>query len=230
MDMEDESARGEEELKSGSDGAPGEAEATEEASTVAPEADLGAAVDSEGAQADLDPDMKWYAIHTMSGYEKKVSESLRLRFAQSEMSDRLSEILVPEEDVVDIRGGKRRVSKRKFFPGYILARMKMDERTWYLVKETPRVTGMLGEVASPSPLSNEEVVRLKDQMSGSIEKPRPKYAYSEGDVVRVIDGPFINFSGAVEEVNSERAKVKVNVLIFGRPTPVELSFSQVEKA
>jgi transcriptional antiterminator NusG len=173
--------------------------------------------------------MSWYVLHTYSGYEKKVQEQLRERLRQHGMTDLVGEILVPEEKVVEIKGGKKRESKRKFFPGYILIQMFMDERVWHVVKETPRITGFLGDAKAPIPMSQDEVVRLKDQMSGAAEKPRPKFAFDVGESVRVNDGPFANFTGALDEVNMERGKVKVMVSIFGRATPVELEFAQIEK-
>ena len=174
-------------------------------------------------------DMKWYVAHTYSGYEKKVAESLRERVRQAGLHEQVGEILVPEEDVVEIRGGKKRVSARKFFPGYIMIEMIMDEKIFHLIKDTPRVTGFLGDAKEPIPLSAEDVARLKDQLTGAAEKPKPKYAYEVGESVRVNDGPFANFTGVLDEVNSERGKVKVMVSIFGRSTPVELEFSQIEK-
>lgn len=172
--------------------------------------------------------MNWFVLHTYSGYEKKVALTLRERLKQHGMADKVGDILVPEEDVMEMRSGKRRISRRKFFPGYIMIEMVMDESTWYVVKETPRITGFLGDT-HPIALGAHEVMRLKDQLSGAAEKPRPKYEYDVGESVRVIDGPFANFTGVLDEVNNERAKVKVMVSIFGRSTPVELEFSQIEK-
>lgn len=174
-------------------------------------------------------EMKWYVAHTYSGYEKKVAESLRERIRQAGLGDQVGEILVPEEDVVEIRGGKKRVSARKFFPGYVMIEMVMSEKLFHLIKDTPRITGFLGDAKEPIPLAEGEVARLKEQLSGAAEKPKPKYAYEVGESVRVIDGPFANFTGVLDEVNIERAKVKVMVSIFGRSTPVELEFSQIEK-
>lgn len=173
--------------------------------------------------------MNWYVLHTYSGYEKKVAEQLRERLRQHGLGDCVGGILVPEESVVEVRGGKKRVSSRKFFPGYIMIEMVMDDRTWYVVKETPRITGFLGDAKEPIPMSADEVARLKDQLSGTAEKPKPKFAFEVGEQVRVIDGPFANFTGVLDEVNPERGKVKVMVSIFGRSTPVELEFSQIEK-
>jgi len=173
--------------------------------------------------------MHWYVLHTYSGYEKKVREQLRERLKQHGMIDSLGDILIPVEDVVEIKSGKKRVSSRMFFPGYVLIEMAMDEQIWYVVKETPRITGFLGDSNMPTALSDDEVMRIKDQMVGGAEKPRPKFSYNVGESVRVIDGPFANFSGVLEEVNMDRGKVKVMVSIFGRATPVELEFSQIEK-
>ncbi|MFW2330994.1 MAG: transcription termination/antitermination protein NusG [Nitrospinota bacterium] len=187
---------------------------------------------SENLVADVpveNSDYKWYALHIFSGYEKKVSAQLKIRLAHYGLSDMLETALVPEEDVVEIRKGKKRVSKRKFFPGYILVKMKMTDETLHIIKDTPRVTGFLGDSEEPIPLSEHEISGLQAKMTGSLEKPRSKYEYEVGDSVRVIDGPFANFSGKLEDVNLERGKVKVMVSIFGRSTPVELLFSQVEK-
>ncbi len=211
-------------------------EETSPAEEVALEATDGAAEEAKvetDDDTDLEPTidktgMKWYVLHTYSGYEKKVSLALRERLRQYRISDAVGDILVPEEDVVEVRGGKKRISRRKFFPGYIVMEMHMNEDSWYVVKETPRVTGFLGD-KEPIPLSLEEVSRLKEQLSGAAEKPRPKYEYEVGESVRVIDGPFANFSGVLDEVNNERGKVKVMVSIFGRATPVELEFTQIEK-
>jgi len=172
---------------------------------------------------------KWYVAHTYSGYEKKVAKTLRERVRQAGMEDKVGDILVPEENVVEIKGGRKRISARKFFPGYIMIEMVMDEKMLYLVKETPRITGFLGDANEPAPLKPDEVERLKEQLSGAAEKPKPKYAFEVGESVRVTDGPFANFTGVLDEVNAERGKVKVMVSIFGRSTPVELEFSQIEK-
>jgi transcriptional antiterminator NusG len=198
--------------------------------TPVDEAPTVASADEDAPKPLTRPGMGWFVLHTYSGYEKKVATQLRQRLEQLGFGDRVGDILVPEEDVVEVRSGKKRVTKRKFFPGYILIEMVMDEDTWYVVKETPRITGFLGDATQPIPLGVDEVSRLKEQMTGSIEKPRPKYAYEVGEAVRVIDGPFANFTGSLDEVNPERGKVKVMVSIFGRATPVELEFSQIEKA
>jgi len=184
---------------------------------------------AEAPRAGGKPGMKWYVLHTYSGYEKKVKEALAERLKQHGMLDSLGEILIPVEDVVEIKSGKKRKSSRMFFPGYVLIEMVMDEKIWYVVKETPRITGFLGDSIMPTPLTDSEVSRIKDQMAGSHEKPRPKFSYNVGESVRVTDGPFANFAGVLEEVNMDRGKVKVMVSIFGRATPVELEFSQIEK-
>lgn len=211
--------------------APNGGASNEEASNGESPAEASPTEESEESPAEaplIKAGMNWFVLHTYSGYEKKVAIALRERLAQTGISEKVGDILVPEEDVVEVRSGKRRISRRKFFPGYIMIEMVMDEETWYVVKETPRITGFLGDT-HPIALSPDEVVRLKDQLSGAAEKPRPKYEYEVGESVRVIDGPFANFSGVLDEVNPERAKVKVMVSIFGRSTPVELEFAQIEK-
>jgi len=205
----------------------------------AEETDAQGPVEAKGAAAEPEKgatpapakgkEKKWYVLHTYSGYEKKVREHLQERLKQHGMLDSLGEILIPVEDVVEIKSGKKRKSSRMFFPGYVLIEMAMDERIWYVVKETPRITGFLGDSILPTALTDDEVSRIKDQMAGSAEKPRPKFSYSVGESVRVTEGPFANFSGVLEEVNMDRGKVKVMVSIFGRATPVELEFSQIEK-
>ena len=173
--------------------------------------------------------MSWYVLHTYSGYEKKVREQLRERLKQHGMAGHVGQILIPEEKVVEIKSGKKRESMRMFFPGYVLIEMAMDEKVWYVVKETPRITGFLGDANLPTPLRPDEVARLRGQIEGGAERPRPKHTFNVGEAVRVTDGPFANFSGELEEVNMERGKVKVMVTIFGRATPVELEFAQIEK-
>ncbi len=172
--------------------------------------------------------VKWYVIHTYSGFEHKVKTSLKEQFAMHGISDRLGDILVPMEDVKEFRNGKQRVTSRKFFPGYVLIQLDLNEKVLMTIKESPRVTGFLGG-STPTPLSDKDVKNLMDQMAGTVEKPRPKVEFSVGDSVRVIDGPFTHFSGRIEEVNAERGKVKLMVSIFGRATPVELDFPQIEK-
>ncbi len=187
------------------------------------------AVEAEEPTTSSNPNMKWYVLHTYSGYEKKVRDQLHDRLKQSGLAEYVGKVLVPEEDVVEIKSGKKRISTRKFFPGYVMIEMEMNEKVWYVVKETPRITGFLGDANVPLALSADEVSRIMEQMTGVADKPRPKFPYSFGESVRVIDGPFANFTGVLDEVNMERGKVKVMVSIFGRSTPVELEFSQIEK-
>ena len=173
-------------------------------------------------------ELKWYVIHTYSGFEHKVKLSIKEQFAMHNISENLGDILVPMEDVKEFRGGKQKVVSRKFFPGYVLIQLELNDKVLAAIKESPRVTGFLGG-STPTPLSDREVKQLMDQLAGTVEKPRPKVAFQVGDAVRVIDGPFTHFSGRVEDVNPERGKVKLMVSIFGRATPVELDFPQIEK-
>lgn len=174
--------------------------------------------------------MRWYVVHAYSGYEKKVAAALRDRVALYGMEDRFGEILVPTEEVVEIRGGQKRKSERKFFPGYVLVQMDLGDDTWHLVKETPRVMGFIGGKADqPAPITDKEAEAILQRVQDSEDKPRPKTVFEAGEVVRVIDGPFNDFNGVVEEVNYEKSRVRVSVSIFGRTTPVELEFTQVEK-
>ena len=172
---------------------------------------------------------QWYIVHTYSGYENKVRESLKQRADSLGMNEAIGEVLIPTEDVVEMRDGNRVISKKKFFPGYVLINMELNDATWHVVKNTPKVTGFVGSATSPVPLTQEEVDRIISQVSVAAEKPKPKFQFQRGDPVRIIDGPFSNFQGAVEEVNNDRATVKVMVTIFGRSTPVELDFLKVEK-
>jgi transcriptional antiterminator NusG len=172
---------------------------------------------------------KWYVVHTYSGYENKVKQSLEERLQSQNLQEKVSRILIPTEDVIEIKGGKKRVSARKYFPGYIMVEMEMDDDLWYLIKNTPRVTGFLGGKKDPTPLLEEEVKALLQRVEGESTKPKPKVQFQQGESVRVIDGPFTNFTGVVDEISPERGKVKVMVSIFGRATPVELEFLQVEK-
>lgn len=175
--------------------------------------------------------MQWYVVHAYSGFEKSVQRALKERIERAGMQDKFGEILVPVEEVVEMKGGHKSVTERKFFPGYVLVQMEMDDATWHLVKSTPKVTGFVGGTATkPSPISEREVQALLQQIQEGVEKPRPKVLYEPGELVRIIDGPFSDFNGTVEEVNYEKSKLRVSVTIFGRATPVELDFSQVEKA
>jgi len=173
--------------------------------------------------------MRWYIIHTYSGFESRVKESLRQRADAMGMGDAIGEILIPTEEVVEMRDGRKVVSSKKFFPGYILVNMTMSDDAWHMVKNTPKVTGFVGTGVKATPLSQEEVDRIINQVTTSAEKPKPKFVYKEGESVRIVDGPFSNFSGTVEEVNHDRNTLKIMVTIFGRSTPVELDFLQVEK-
>ena len=172
---------------------------------------------------------RWYIIHTYSGFENRVKESLRQRADALGMSAEIGDILIPTEEVVEMRDGRKIVSSKKFFPGYILVHMEMSDHAWHVVKNTPKVTGFVGTGIKPTPLLQEEVDRIINQVTTSAEKPKPKFVYKEGESVRIIDGPFSNFSGTVEEVNHDRNTLKIMVTIFGRATPVELDFLQVEK-
>ncbi len=174
--------------------------------------------------------MRWYVVHAYSGYEKKVAAALKERVALYGMEDRFGDILVPTEEVVEIKGGQKRKSERKFFPGYVLVQMDLGDDTWHLVKETPRVMGFIGGKADqPAPITDKEADAILQRVQDSEDKPRPKTVFEAGEVVRVVDGPFNDFNGVVEEVNYEKSRVRVSVSIFGRSTPVELEFTQVEK-
>ena len=172
---------------------------------------------------------QWYIIHTYSGFENRVKESLRQRADAMGMGEIIGDILIPTEEVVEMKDGKKVVSSKKFFPGYILVNMAMSDDAWHMVKNTPKVTGFVGTGIKPTPLSQEEVDRIINQVTTSAEKPKPKFVFKEGEQVRIVDGPFSNFSGTVEEVNHDRNTLKIMVTIFGRSTPVELDFLQVEK-
>lgn len=175
--------------------------------------------------------MRWYVVHAYSGFEKSVARNLAERIERAGMKESFGEILVPVEEVIEMKGGQKSVSERKFFPGYVLVQMDMTDDTWHLVKSTPKVTGFVGGTAmKPTPISQKEVDAIMDQMKEGVEKPKPKVLFEVGQSVRVIDGPFTDFNGTVEEVNYDKSKLRVSVLIFGRATPVELEFGQVEKA
>ncbi len=172
----------------------------------------------------------WYVVHAYSGYEKHVMRSLQEQIALKGLESKFGEILVPTEEVVEMRDGKKRKSERKFYPGYVLVQMDMDDDAWHLVKSTPRVMGFIGGTAErPVPISDREAESILQKIETGAEKPRPKTLFEPGEVVRVVDGPFADFNGVVEEVDYEKSRVKVAVLIFGRSTPVDLEFSQVEK-
>jgi transcription termination/antitermination protein NusG len=174
--------------------------------------------------------LRWYVVHAYSGMEKAVERNLRERIERAGMHAKFGRILVPTEEVVELKHGKKSVSERRFFPGYVLVEMLMDDESWHLVKHTSKVTGFVGGAKNrPSPISEAEVMKIVNQMQEGIEKPKPKVEWQVGELVRVKDGPFTDFNGAVEDVNYEKSKVRVSVTIFGRATPVELDFAQVEK-
>ncbi len=174
---------------------------------------------------------RWYVVHAYSGYEKQVMRSLLERVDRYELDDLFGDILVPTEEVVEMRAGKKRRSERKFYPGYVLVNMEMNDETWHMVKETPRVMGFIGGTADrPAPITEKEAAAILDRVESGAEAPKPKTLFEPGEMVRVIDGPFADFNGTVEEVNYEKSRLQVAVLIFGRSTPVELEFGQVEKA
>jgi transcriptional antiterminator NusG len=173
---------------------------------------------------------QWYIIHTYSGFEKKVKESLEGRVAAFGLGERIGRVLIPTEDVVEVRGGKKVVSARMFYPGYVLVEMEMDDDTWHVVRSTPRVTGFVGSGQTPSPLSEAEVDNIIHRVTTSADRPKPKVTFERNEQVRIVEGPFATFTGVVDEVNPDRSTLKVSVTIFGRSTPVELDFAQVEKA
>ncbi len=173
--------------------------------------------------------IRWYVVHVYSGFEKKVAEAIREQAVQHDMEDFFEEVLVPTEEVIELRRGQKVSSERKFFPGYVLAKMELTDESWHLVKNTPKVTGFLGSKGRPSPISQAEADRILHQVQEGVERPKPSITFEIGEQVRVADGPFTSFSGLVEEVDEERARLKVAVSIFGRATPVELEYSQVEK-
>ena len=172
---------------------------------------------------------QWFIVHTYSGFERKVAESLRQRVQAYGVIDEIGEILIPTEDVVEMRGGRKVVTTKRFFPGYILVEMAMTDNAWHVVKNTPKVTGFVGAGAQPTPLTQEEVDQILLQVSTAAEAPKPKYSFEKGDHVRINEGPFASFNGVVDDVNLDRNTLKVMVTIFGRSTPVELDFLQVEK-
>ncbi len=172
---------------------------------------------------------QWFIIHTYSGFEKKVKESLESRVAAFGLGEKIGRMMIPTEDVVEVRGGKKVVSPRMCYPGYVLVEMEMDDYTWHVVRSTPRVTGFVGSGQSPTPLSEEEMQAILNRMTTSAEKPKPKLTFERNEQVRIVDGPFANFTGEVEEINTDRNTLKISVTIFGRSTPVELDFAQVEK-
>ena len=187
-----------------------------------------------------DVNTRWYVVHAYSGFEKSVAQALRDRIVRAEMQDRFGEVLVPTEEVVEMRSGQKRRSERKFFPGYVLVQIvthdeggipRIDSESWHLIKETPKVMGFIGGTADrPLPIADHEADMILQRVQDGVEKPKPKVLFEPGEMVRVVDGPFNDFNGVVEEINYEKSRLRVAVLIFGRSTPVELAFSQVEKA
>ena len=174
---------------------------------------------------------RWYVIHAYSGYEKQVKRSLENRIERADMEEMFGDVLVPTEEVVEMKGGQKRRSDRKFFPGYVLVEMEMTDDTWHLVKDVPKVMGFIGGTAErPAPISKKEADAILNRLQEGADKPRPKVLFEPGEMVRVVDGPFNDFNGVVEDVDYDKSRLKVAVLIFGRSTPVELEFHQVEKS
>ena len=224
------------------EGAPESAPESSAAPEASPEAETaaasGAAVESPAAIVEevleapaVDPTagMNWYIIHTYSGFENKVAESLKARASAYGFMEKVGQVLIPTEEVVELRNGKKVTSKRLLYPGYVLVQIAMDDELWHQVKNTPRVTGFVGGGNTPVPLSADEVNSILYRQASSAERPRPKLTFEKNETVRIVDGPFTNFSGKVEDINSERNTLRVMVTIFGRSTPVELDFLQVEK-
>ena len=177
-----------------------------------------------------DNDMRWYVVHAYSGFEAKAKQALEERIRTHKMEERFGEVHVPQETVVELVRGQKKTSNRKFFPGYILVQMKMNQDTWHLVMETPKITGFVGDQSDPSPMDPEEVSRIMDQVKEGASSPKAKMSFEQGETIKVVDGPFTDFMGTIEEVKPEKGKVKVLISIFGRATPVELDFIQVERA
>src|SRR5579862_2862859 len=202
---------------------------TAEPDEVTPETDEVAPADAAPAVPVADETKHWYIIHTYSGFEQKVADSLKGRAQAFGFADQIGQILIPTEEVVELRGGKKVTSKRMLYPGYVLVQMDMSDQLWHEVKNTPRVTGFVGGGNSPVPLSADEVNQILYRQATAAERPRPKLTFEKNETVRINDGPFANFSGKVDEVNSDRNTLRVLVTIFGRATPVELDFLQVEK-
>jgi transcriptional antiterminator NusG len=183
----------------------------------------------EKRQEETERDLQWYIVHTYSGFEERVRETLKQRAEALGMGEAFGEIKIPTETVVELKGGKKRETQRKFFPGYILVQMEMSDAAWHVVRNTPKVTGFVGTGKKPTPLTQKEVDQILEQVTSAKEKPKPKYVFEKGEPVKIVDGPFSNFTGVVEDVNLDRNTLKVMVTIFGRQTPVELEFLQVQK-
>ena len=230
----DEGVRGEE-IHGESDGIHGAGEEMEEShlhpetELPASENELGGAPHAAGLDTPASSNKNWYIVHAYSGFEQKVAESLKTRSQAFGFADRLGQILIPTEEVVELRNGKKVTSKRLLYPGYVLVEMEMDDELWHAVKNTPRVTDFVGGGTKPVPLTADEVNSVLYRQASSAERPRPKLTFEKNETVKIIDGPFTNFSGKVDEVNTERNTLRVMVTIFGRSTPVELDFLQVEK-
>jgi transcriptional antiterminator NusG len=206
--------------------APGEVTAAGELETE----EVAAAAEAPVVEEPVAEDSRhWYIIHTYSGFERKVAESLRTRADAFGFSEQIGQILIPEEEVVELRNGKKVTSKRLLYPGYVVVQMEMNDELWHRVKDTPRVTGFVGGGQTPVPLSADEINKMLYRQTTAAERPRPKMTFEKGELVRIIDGPFANFQGKVDEINPERNTLRVLVTIFGRATPVELDFLQVEK-
>jgi transcriptional antiterminator NusG len=186
-------------------------------------------VETESAAAPANPRHKWYIVHAYSNFEKKVAESIKEQAHAQGLDDNFSDILVPTEDVVEIRRGRKVNAERKFFPGYVLVKMELTDEAYHLIKNTPKVTGFLGSQNKPQPVSEKEVARIIGAIEEGVERPKPTIQFEIGETVRVTDGPFASFNGSVEQVDEERTRLRVTVSIFGRATPVELEYSQVEK-
>jgi transcriptional antiterminator NusG len=199
----------------------------EEASTTTTEPS--SSPTAAGTADPSNPDLKWYVVHTYSGFEQKARLALKERIRQQKMESKFGDVLIPSENVIELVRGEKKTTSRKFFPGYMLVKMILNESTWHLVKSTPKITGFVGNAINPPAVPEEEVTRINSQMSQGALKPRPKVQFTEGESVRVVDGPFVNFNGVVEEVKPDKGKLRVLVSIFGRSTPVELDFVQVEK-
>lgn len=186
---------------------------------------------ASAALAPANPNLKWYVVHTYSGYENRAKKSLEERIKQFHLEPHFGEVLIPTENVMELgKGGQKKTTKRKFFPGYMLVQMELTDDTWHLVKSTPKITGFVGDATKPPAIPESEVRKLTQQIDEGTLKPKPRVQFEEGENVRVVDGPFANFNGVVDAVNGDKGKVRVLVSIFGRATPVELDFIQVEKA